>query len=75
MKTDHDICQAKEHLCDKNCNAAEGIHICFDEDFDDWKGFDIWEVKGNFIIGETLFKCLDCDFKVLRKKNMEEHFR
>lgn len=34
MKTVHDICQAKEHFCDKNCNAAEGIHICSDEDFD-----------------------------------------
>jgi hypothetical protein len=64
MKTFHDICQAKEHFCDKNCNAAEGIHICFDEDFDNWK------VKGNFINGETLFKCLDCGFKVLGGKKI-----
>ena len=32
-------------------------------------------LKVNFINGETLFKCLDCYFKVLGKKNMEEHFR
>ena len=32
-------------------------------------------LKVNFINGETLFKCLDCYFKVLGKKNMEELFR
>ena len=65
MNNVHEIWKVTESFCDDYCNGAEGMHICFsNEDFENWKGFDMWEVDENLQTGETMYKCLDCNFKI-----------
>ena len=76
MNNVHEIWKVTESFCDDYCNGAEGMHICFSsEDFENWKGFDMWEVDENLQTGETMYKCLDCNFKIETKEKMKAHFK
>jgi DNA-directed RNA polymerase subunit RPC12/RpoP len=73
----HEEWRVTQSFCDYFCRGEHGIHICWsNEDFEEYKGFDIWKTATNFDSkseSESIYKCLKCKKVDEDIDNMKEH--
>jgi hypothetical protein len=70
----HEEWKVTQSLCDHFCRGEHGIHICWsEEDFEEWKGFDVWDGTHTSKTGDSVFKCLECKFLSESVEAMKQH--
>ena len=76
LDDEHELWRVTQPLCDYICNGGHGMHICWDtEVFDEWKGFEMHNIKQNRRSGEPIFKCVLCDFTDEDRDVMKRHIK